>query len=214
MIFEKTFSAVSELDLSIRTAQGVLRSEKEKINATYKGQAMEKKLSEAKAMHEKEMIAQRQKAYDTVIADIADARRSVSETISAAVPADFPATLAALKAKGGYISDYEGRIFLEKFKGNYLAFSALVDVLHGEKKALDVFLVKPDTIEEKITLLENLVLDWIQANEYDSWTAAFLTDEAYTPILKDGALVQSFIDGKFAHSGYEDSAFKVNSTAI
>lgn len=205
MIFEKTYSAVNELDSVLKAARETFNSEKKKILATYKSPTAEEKISEEKALYEKKFMDQRQKAREAVQADISDTRCKINEVVSSAAPADFAATLAAIQAKGTRISDYESRAFIDKYKENYLAFSTLVDVLHSVGKANDILLVKPDAVEAEVSQIESWVLNWVQSYKGNDYMTALLTDEKQTPILKSGAAIQSFIDGGFAVSGDEEA---------
>ena len=201
MIFEKTYTAASEFDAAMTAARETFQSAKKEINATFKSPTAETKIAEVKAVYESTVADQRQKALEAVAADMADTRRKVNDFVSVAPPADFAATLAALQAKGERISDYESRAFLDKYKGNYLAFSTLADVLHSVRKAVDVLPIKPDEFQEEIANLEHMVLNWIRTYTGGDYMTALLTDRNYTPILKSGAAVQSFIDGNLVISG-------------
>lgn len=201
MILEKTYTAASEFDAAMTAARETFQSAKKEINATFKSPTAETKVAEVKAVYESSVADQRRKVREAVAADMADTRRKVNEFVSVAPPADFAATLAALQAKGERISDYESRAFLDKYRGNYLAFTTLADVLHGAHKAVDVLPVKPDEIEEEISQLERMVLNWTQNYTGGEYMTALLTDRNHTPILKSGAAVQSFIDGDFVISG-------------
>lgn len=201
MILEKTYIAASEFDAAMTAARETFQSAKNEINATFKSPTVETKIAEVKAVYESTIADQRRKAREAVAADIADARRKVNDVVSAAAPADFAATLAALQAKGERISDYESRAFLDKYKGNYLAFTTLADVLHSVHKAVDVLPVKPDEMEEEISQIERMVLNWTQNYTGGEYMTALLTDKTHSPILKVGAAVQSFVDGNFVVSG-------------
>ena len=201
--FEKTYTAASEFDSAMTAARETFQSAKKEINATFKSPTAEAKIAEVKAVYESTVADQRRKAREAVSADIADTRHKINEVVSSAAPADFAATLAAIQAKGTRISDYESRAFIDKYKGNYLAFSTLVDVLHSVGKAIDILPVKPDAVEAEVSQLESWVLNWIQSYNGNDYMTALLTDEKQTPILKSGAAIQSFIDGGFAVSGDE-----------
>lgn len=196
-IFEKTYNAINDMNSAIEAARETFQSAKKEILATFKSPASETKLSEVKAVYESAVADQRKKAREAVAADVAEARRKVNEIVSAAAPADFPTTLAALQSKGERISDYESRAFLDKYKGNYLAFSTLADVLHGVNKAGDVLTVKPDEVAEVIDSVERAALNFIQKATYGDYMTALFTSEEHSPILKSGAAVQAFLDGGF-----------------
>ena len=201
VIFEKTYNAINDMNSAIEAAQETFRTAKKEIFATFKSPTAENKLSEVKAVYESAVADQRKKARETVAADVAEARRKVNEIVSAAAPADFPATLAALQAKGRRVSDYESRAFLDKYKGNYLAFSALADMLHDVNKAVDVLLVKPDEVKEEIDRVERDAMNVIQNATSGGYMMALFTSEQHSPILKSGEAVQSFVDGNFVVSG-------------
>lgn len=203
-IFEKTYNAINDMNSAIEAARETFQSAKKEILATFKSPVSENKLSEVKAVYESAVANQCKKAREAVAADIAEARRKVNEIVSAAAPADFPATLAALQAKGDRVSDYESRAFLDKYKGNYLAFSTLADVLHGVNKAGDVLPVKPDEVAEVIDSVERDAMNVIQNATSGGYMMALFTSEQHSPILKSGEAVQAFLDGNFTVSG--DSA--------
>lgn len=203
-IFEKTYNAINDMNSAIEAAQETFRTAKKEIFATFKSPTAENKLSEVKVVYESAVADQRKKARETVAADVAEARRKVNEIVSAAAPADFPATLAAIQAKGRRVSDYESRAFLDKYKGNYLAFSTLADVLHDVNKAVDVLPVKPDEVKGEIDRVERDAMNVIQNATSDGYMMALFTSEQHSPILKSGEAVQAFLDGNFTAS--DDSA--------
>lgn len=197
--FEKTFNAAVEFNDAMTEAGKVYRSERKTILETYKSPLAENKLLEIQEIYRAAQAEQRKKVKEIVSADFADTRRAVNGYISAPVPADFPDTLTAIQAKGKHISEHESRVFLDKYKGNYLAFSTLVDVLHGFGNASDILPIKPKNIEDEIRELENFVMNWIREHESNglSYMNALLTSQEHSPILKTGAQVKAFLDGDF-----------------
>ena len=155
-------------------------------------------------MQSRETVA----AREAVEADFVDVRGKVNEVVTAAAPADFAATLAAIQAKGKNVTDYEANAYIEKYKGNYLAFSTILDVLHQAGKVNNVFAYKPDAIEFQISEIERVVMNWIQghaSNKDDGYITALLTNDKHSLIVKLAAEVQAFLDGGYVLS-YDEAA--------
>ena len=198
-VFEKTYQAAKELDSSIKAAREAFRVAQKEIFATYKEPVASKKLAEAREILHQVEQRETLKALEVVKSDFASADEKIMEVVSKAAPADFPATLAAIQAKGD-MTAYEANAFFKKFGDNYLAISTLLEVLHANKKYDSVHITTADMIDEKVKKLEATVLNWVHGRAGapdDSYNSRMMTHEAHSPILMTGAEVQNFLDCNF-----------------
>lgn len=200
-MLEKTIQAVKDLDNTINAAKNEFQNAQKTILETYKEPAATEKLTEARDVRTEIEVRETQAAKAIVVEDFAKVREMVGETVTQAVPADFVATLEALKAKGDKITEYEAASFLKKYSGNYTAYSAILNLLHQSGKGGDMHLVTPDMMDERITFWENKILTWMQgragiAGESD-YMSRLLTTSKGNPIQALADEVEAFCNGSF-----------------
>ena len=208
MIFNKTMQAVKDFDSIIKGANETFRVAKKTAMETYKEPAATAMVHEARKALTNVHIRETNSARDAVKADFANVRSKVNAVVTTVVPVDFAVTLAAIQARGKSVTDYEANAYVEKYKGNYPAFTTILDVLHQSGKAMDVIAYKPEAIDYQISEVERLVLNWIQnhaSSNDDSYITTILTDDKHSLIVKLADEVQAFLDGRFA-LGAEEAA--------
>ena len=193
-LFEKSLQAVATLDSVLTTANETFKAEQKKLLATLKDPT--KQIGEMrKALTETE-AEQKRIFRETVQADFAAVRDKVNAVVTAAPPADFLATLEAIKANGKNITDYEAAAYMEKYKGNYFAFRTLHEVLTAAGKKLDSFVMKPDGISEEMNKGEQMLLNWGREWKGSNYMGALLQHHT-NPITHLAEQVQKFIEGRF-----------------
>lgn len=186
---------VATLDSVLTTANETFRTEQKKLLATLKDPT--KQIGEMrKALTETE-AEQKQIFRETVQAEFTAVRAKVNAVVTAAPPADFTATLEAIKATGNAVTEYETAAIIAKYKDNYLAVRTLAEVLHQGGKAKDIRVVYPDAIVEEIEVAENLVMNWVTNYKGASYMTALLLNHT-NPITALEEKVQRFLDGEYA----------------
>lgn len=193
-LFNKSLQAVATLETVLLAAYETFNTEKKKVLETLKNPTpeigkMRDVLTQTEA-NAKKLFA------ETVRADFAAVREAVQKVTTAAPPADFPATLAAVNAAGKDISDHEAAALLEKYKGNYLAFRSLHAVLKKEGRDLP-HLIYPDAVMGEIDAGEKMVLDVGQNWKGATYMSALLQAKS-NPITALADHVQKFIDGRYS----------------
>ncbi len=198
-VFEKTYQAARELDTSIKAAREAFKVAQKEILDTYKDPISTKKLAEAREILHQTEQRETLRALEAVKSDFASVDEKIMEVVSKAAPADFPATLAAIQARGD-MTTFEANAFFKKYGDNYLAISTLLEVLHANKKYDSVHITTADMIDEKVKKLEATVLNWVHGRAgapNDSYNSRLMTHESSSPILLTAAEVQNFLDGNF-----------------
>ena len=202
-ILNKTVQTVKEFEGAMMAANKEFEAAKNQILETYKDPVSVRKLAEAREILTEIEMRETKIARELVVEDFAATRNAVEEYVFRSAPADFPATLAVIQAKGEDLTDYEASCFLKKYKDNYMAFSAILGVLNQSGKMGEVHIMKPDHLDEKITMWEKKVLNWIQtrnsASAESEYMSRLLTSEKETgnPIQILAAEVESFLNGAF-----------------
>ena len=192
--FEKSLQAVATLDSVLTTANETFRTEQKKLLATLKDPT--KQIGEMrKALTETE-AEQKRIFRETVQAEFAAVRATVNAVVTTAPPADFLATLEAIKANGKNITDYEAAAFMEKYKGNYFAFRTLHEVLTKVGKNLDSYVMYPDRMAREIDQGEKMLLNWGREWKGSNYMGALLQNRT-NPITALAEMVQKFTEGKF-----------------
>lgn len=198
MIFDKTKQAMKDFDSTMAAAKDSYGETKQSVLATYTEAIATEKLKEAQtALHGIEVKA-KESAREAIKADFAEVRSQVNETVTASIPADFVATLEAVKALGSSVTDAEASGYLEKYKGNYMAFRSLLEVLHLAGRCGGIMAVTPDSIYSHIDEGERIVLEWIQNYKGNDYMSALMTSDAHTPINNLVTNVQAFLNGGYA----------------
>lgn len=192
--FEKSLQAVATLDSVMTTANETFRTEQKKLRETLKDPA--KQIGEMRNVLTETEAQQKRIFCETVQAEFAAVRAKVNAVITTAPPADFLATLEALKANGKNITDYEAAAFMEKYKGNYFAFRTLHEVLTNAGKSLGSYVMYPDRMAREIDQGEKMLLNWGREYKEASYMTALLLNHK-NPITALADMVQQFTDGKF-----------------
>ena len=191
-LFEKTLQGIKNLDSVLSTAANTFKTEKERIMGTYKEDVFVQKVNELKKVFDETVEQQKQACRETVQSDFSAVRERINKVVTVSPPADFPATLEAVRVSGKSISDYEATVLLEKYNGNYLAYRTLAEVLHQQGKAEDVLVMQPDAILREIEDTETKFMQIINDGSISLWGALFLEEE---PTMED--MVQRFLDGQY-----------------
>lgn len=194
-LFEKTLQGIANLDSIMTAANETYRTERKRIMDTYKDPSQ--KLGEIRRVLTETEAEQKQFFREIVKTEFAAVREKVNKVVTAAPPADFAATLEAIKANGKATTEYEAAAFLAKYKdSNYLAFRTLAEVLHRVDRANDVRIIYPDAIMKEIEEIETLVLNWVTNYKGSSYMTALLLNKT-NPITATAAKVEEFLNGKY-----------------
>lgn len=197
MIFEKTMQTVKDFESAMTAAQESFNAAKKEILATYKDPISTDKVKAIRDILSDTEIKEKQNARDNIKADFADVRSKVNAVVTASAPADFAATLEALKTMGKSVSDYEANAFIEKYKDNYTAFRAILDVLHSVGKANDIVPYNAEAIDREISEAEKFILDWVATFKGADYYSALLTSDQHSPVKGMAVRVQAFLDGGY-----------------
>lgn len=201
-LFEKALKAVATLEAVLITAYDTFNTEKKNALDTLKHPEaeigkMRDVLAETEA-NAKKLFA------DTVKADFATVRELVMKVTTVAPPADFAATLSAVKATGKALSDYEAAALMEKYKVNYLAFRTLHEVLRKEcGRELKTYLINPEAVMKEIEDGEKLILDVGQNWKGTTYMSALLQAKN-NPVTALAEYVQEFLDGRYSLESNEN----------
>lgn len=191
-LFEKTIQGIRNFDSVMSTAAKTFEAEKKRIMGIYKEDVFGQKFNELKKVFDETVAQQKQACREIVLADFIAVRQQVNKVVAVSPPADFPATLEAVRASGKSISDYEATVLLEKYNGNYLAYRTLAEVLHQQGKANDVVVMNPDAILRELEDAEAYFMHIINDGSISLGDELFFEQ---IPIL--GNMVQRFLDGQY-----------------
>ena len=193
-LFEKSLNAIKTLDSTIRTANETFKAEQKRLLDTYKDPT--KQIGEIRAATDNTIMQAKAAFHEAVTADYNAVRGKVHAVVTAAPPADFLATLEAIKANGRNISDYEAAALVEKYKDNYFASRTLDEVLTAAGKKLGSYVKKPDHIADEINKSETMLHNWGRSYTGGSYMTALLLNHT-NPVTMLADMVQQFLDGKY-----------------
>lgn len=146
MVLNKVFDTMAVYDSGRKKASEDYTAARKQIQANYGDSKVgREKLAELKASYD----AARKQAENNGLAVVKevfdDLEKKINDAITAPVPADFPATLEAVKATGSALSASEAELYIQKYCGNYTAYRSLVSLFDG-LKVCKVFPVTYDHI--------------------------------------------------------------------
>ena len=99
-LFEKTLQGIKDLDSVLSTAKDTFQAERKRLMDTYKDAVFAQKVKEIKRVYDETQAQQKALCLNIVQEDFSAVREKVSMVVTAAPPADFPATLEAIRASG------------------------------------------------------------------------------------------------------------------
>lgn len=204
MIFEKTMQTVKDFESAMNAAKESFDVAKKEIFATYKESMAAEKLKEIREILYETEVKEKAKARESIAADFMETRNKVNSAVTVSTPEDFVSTLEAIRTIGKSISDYEANAFVEKYKGNYTAFRAVLDALHNVGKATDIIAYNAESIEKELLDAEGVIMNWISTFKGTDYYTALLTSDQHSPIKKVATRIQAFIDGGYI-LGAEDA---------
>ena len=218
-ILEKTIQAVKDFDTSIVAARNEFEQNKKVLFKTYSNAIAAEKIGAASAALTTFEANATKSARDIITADFAEVRNAVFEFVSKSVPEDFPATLSAIQAKGEKITDFESASFLKKYEDNYMAYSAVLNVLNRNGKVENVYVGTPDKMNDALADLEKRVLNWIQNRTCDDFNGEYysrlFTCETGNPIRGLADKVEAYLGGGFIlDNSHIIPAYEVSQAAV
>lgn len=195
-MFEKTTQAMRNYDSIYSAAVDVLNDAVKKIEENYRGSLADQKRGEAKSAFESTVQEEKKRCIEVFEKEFEEARANLNEVITREVPGDFAFTLAAVKAAGDTITEYEASAILEKYKSNYLAVRTLAEVFHGFGKAEDYSVIRADAIVQEMTENESLVKGFFTGYSGRTLQTAFMINDK-TPLTVFGEKMAKFLSGEF-----------------
>lgn len=201
--FEKTLQAAKDFDSTMKMAQNTFKTVMEEINKTYKEPLATNKLREAREVLDKTKFKARQVAKEIVNEDFESVREKIRKIATAAAPDGFVADIETIRAMGNSISRYEVTSYIQKYKGSYAATRAIYETIYnsGKGEYLKGYCVlRPDSLENEMQDVENMVLNWIRSYNSNSYTTALMINHT-NPITSLAERVQSWLEGGFLVSG-------------
>lgn len=200
-IFEKTNKAVMEFDAAMIAAKKKADEDRAYIMDRYNNTTLSEKLAEVQEELTNAETEARKAIKEVIAPDFDSVRKAVTDVVSESVPADFPATLEAVKVKGEKLTTYEAKAFLEKYKSNYLAFNSMLQTMQDNGHYNSILPVKPDEIMAKIDELQKRLEDWINNYRKQDYYTLLIAKNKGQFINTTADTIQAFIDGGFVHGG-------------
>lgn len=200
--FEKSLKALATLENVLVTARNNFEEEREKAVKTLREPTQ--KIGELREIYTATEAQAKKTFSELVKEDFASVREKIQTVVTTAPPSEFGGTLEAIRAAGKSITNVEASMYMEKYKGNYMAFRTLHEVLTQAGKKLEFHLIYPDGLLEEMSQGEQMVLntgrDW---NGTSSYMMALLQSNK-NPILSLSEKVEAFLDGRYSLENEEE----------
>lgn len=129
----------------------------------------------------------REEATTKVQETVQGIKDKISEIISASMPDGAMNDVTVIRSFAGMLSDAEVRVFLEKYKKNYLVTKSIFGAMsEGQDKRLGVNFISADDVAGSLDSIEESALNMIR-----TYNGGFNYDVA---VLLDGAWIQEVND--------------------
>lgn len=203
-LFEKSLNALATLNSVLTTANETFRAERKKLLETLKEPT--KQIGEMRNALTETEAEQKRIFTELVKENFASVRGKIQTVVTAAPPSEFAGTLEAIRAAGKSITDIEASMYLEKYKGNYLAFRTLHEVLTQAGKNLETHLIYPDALLEEMSQGEQMIIRTGRDSAgtgTSSYMMALLQSDK-NPIVSLSEKVEAFLDGRYSLENEEE----------
>lgn len=189
-------------------ATNVFNAARKDLHENYKGNLFTAKMNEAKQVYEDTLMESRESNYATCVEVLTNIGIKAQGVITEPVPADFPATLEAIRAMKN-LTKAEMNAFVNRYKGNYLAYRAICDVVGGAKNGFAAV-----TIDKVTEMIERLEAD-LHNYFYDFHTNSYRTRLFCEGSVFDApdAFFTAFLNGRFEEAEALEEAKKSEETA-
>ena len=206
-MFEQTTQAMRNYDSIYSAAVDVLKDANKKIDENYRGTLADQKRGEAKSVFESTVQEEKKKCIEIFEKEFEEAKAKLNEVITREVPSDFASTLAAVKAAGNTITEYEASAMIDKYKSNYLAVRTLTEVFHSFGKAEDYSVIRADAIVQEMAENASLVKGFFTGYSGRTLQTAFMINEQ-TPLTVFGEKMEKFLSGEFMAKDQPEDHYK------
>ena len=173
-------------------ATSIFQEQKKKILAEYKPQIATQKLKEVKAVYDQTIHASQLETFNGCNAVFEDVRKKVREIASRPVDPDFPAAVVALKTLEKP-SRAELDAIISAYKGNYVAYRAICDLVGGEAVTGQHIATVDDVLENCDFLIGELHKAIF--NDPTCYTFRLMIQGDF--LTKHDEFFTAFVDGRF-----------------
>ena len=180
------------------SAKNILDNALVQVRENYIGASLAEKTKEVQDVYNQTLDESRKTNYDACMEVLNGVEERVQEIVKVPVPADFPATLEALKQINNP-SKTELETLVGAYRNNYYAYRAIRDYLKVPTPSFtigrDTYLLTLDGIQEAILDIKDILHKCFFSDNVDGYH--FLNIKDGTQISSYDALFTSFCDGRF-----------------
>lgn len=192
MYLDKVIKALNDYEDAKQKAKETFESAKISLADYYgNGSAYKEKLTEIEAAYKKTLTEATQKRSATVKEGFENLKKAVNDFVTTPVPEGFLQTLEAIKATGKGLTEAEAKLYLEKYKNNYIAYKGLAQTIQ-EQTGKHQYVAGYDGIIEEIKYYEGYV-ERIMLDGANGYVKALFGSETNSPLLKLDATIHNFI---------------------
>lgn len=195
---ERLVKTFKKFDATATGAINTFREVTKKLHDEYdNSKAFEQQYGEAKNVYDETMATAKQAALQEIKVIFADLNEKVKNFVQQPAPADYVATLEAIKAMSDNITEREAEMFFDKFRSNYIASRSISNYLHNLKGYL-LPIPTYDRIKANLESLELQAGDFIRNYKAGSYAAALFTTDKNNPWQAEGEKLKNFLNGDVA----------------
>lgn len=198
-MFKTLVSTMKSFDEKMIKAHENFEKERNEITRNYNGELLQKRLEAVSQEFEQTKISEVTYLKNVIKVEFDRLFKKMSDIVTAPVPGDFTATLEVIKANPKNILNYEAKIYIEKYKDNYVACRGIVNALHEAGLTEDIQMIYADFVQMKLDECYRASLDFI--NNYQSGslsTALDLSDKSSIFVIVEQQ-IQPFFDKNFVN---------------
>jgi len=172
------------------SAKNILESALVQIRENYIGATLAEKTKEIQTVYNDTLKESREKNFNACVEILDGIDAKVQEIVKVPVPADFTATLEALK-QIKEPSKVEVETVVDAYRNNYYAYRAICDYLKIKTKPVTIDDIQEDLSDIRSNLHKCFFSDGIDGYHFLNWK------DGSTTIIPYDAVITAFCDSRF-----------------
>lgn len=192
MYFDKLYKEMKNFAAVIDGADQLYKATVKQIQKDYgtSGNLYVQKIAEAKAVYEET----KRKAYNdgmkVVKESMENAEKAIDEFVVKPVPEDFSSTIETLKFLDDELSNEDAKIFIPKYKKNYLASKAINKIMR--EKGVEYTVVSANELKADLARMKGMAEKYFKEYTDGNYLCAVLI-QAESPLTRYDEELRVFI---------------------
>ena len=199
-MFEKIIETISSFDKAMRVVYDRYENAQKELPKNYRGEMLQEKLNQATKDYNFVKLNELESYKKIIDEEFNTYYNKINDIITQPVNTEFSSTLEALKSSKNDISNYEAKLYLDKYKNNYTSCKAIIGLLHSVNKASELNIVNADAIKQELDDLKESLLSFAYNYDPNRLSTSLYLKEETSPISISQQKVEAFFNQDFLMS--------------